>query len=65
MYSLCCRFLFEENNRQENANSDQEHRSSGRRHVLEYGLQDGEADRAGYMYYTYYIYYINQTYYAY
>ena len=35
------------NNRQENANSEQEHRSSGRRHVLEYGLQDGEAVRAG------------------
>ena len=65
MYSLCCRFLFKGNNRQENANSEQEHRSSGRRHVLEYGLQDREADRDGHIYYTYYIYYINQTYYAY
>ena len=39
------------------APSEQEHCSSGRRHVLEYGLQDGEANRAGYIYYTYYIYY--------
>ena len=37
-------------NRQENANSEQEHCSSGRRHVLEDGVQDGEADRAGYIY---------------
>ena len=39
--------LFKGNNRSENATSEQEHRSSGRQHVLEYGLQDGEAVRAG------------------
>ena len=39
MYSLCCRFLFEGNNRQENANSEQEHRSSGRQHDQNMGFK--------------------------
>ena len=57
--------LFKGRIRQENANSEQEHRSFGRRLILEYGVQDGEADQAGYIYYTYHIYFIYYTYYTY
>ena len=51
--------LFKGNYCQENANSKQEHRSSGRRHVLEYGVQDGDPRREGCIYYTYYTVYLS------
>ena len=62
---FCSQILCKEIIRQENADFEQEYCSFNRRHVLEYGIQDGDPGREGYIYYTYYTYYDYYTSYTY